>query len=186
MLTARFVEQWQRKCYECFVAHHSPFLAGEWNAASDRLLEIMLNGLEHQIDVVRHTSKEAFLYNLKTYVLLKSMSNLSRHFFNCNHFYLLIGDVDRIVKTILDMPRFKKSKYMALACLAKTELVPVLLRTEHNLAEELLNVAKDVDLSSQVQFQFNHLYIFLIIKVMCPIVGQRGIQPVDVSKNGTH
>jgi hypothetical protein len=43
---------------------------------------------------------------------------------------------------------------MALACLAKTELVPVLLRTEHNLAEELLNVAKDVDLSSQV-YNFN-------------------------------
>ena len=39
---------------------------------------------------------------------------------------------------------------MALACIAKTELVPVLLRFEHNLAEELLHVAKDVDLSSQV------------------------------------
>jgi hypothetical protein len=54
------------------------------------------------------------------------------------------------VETILAMPRFKKSKYMALACIAKTELVPVLLRSEHNLAEELLDVAKDVDLSSQV------------------------------------
>jgi len=87
LLTARFVEQWQRKCYECFVAHHSPFLAEEWNAASDQLLEIMLNGLEHQKDVVRHTSKEAFLYNLKTHVLLKSMSisNSARHFFNCNN-----------------------------------------------------------------------------------------------------
>ena len=39
---------------------------------------------------------------------------------------------------------------MALACIAKTELVPVLLRSEHNLAEELLDVAKDIDLSSQV------------------------------------
>lgn len=62
----------------------------------------------------------------------------------------LIGDVGRIVETILAMPRFKKSKYMALACIAKTELVPVLLRSEHNLAEELLDVAKDIDLSSQV------------------------------------
>lgn len=40
---------------------------------------------------------------------------------------------------------------MALACIAKTELVPVLLRPEHNLAEELLHAAKDVDLSSQVK-----------------------------------
>ena len=40
---------------------------------------------------------------------------------------------------------------MALAVLAKTELVSILLRPEYNLASELLDVAKDVDLANQVK-----------------------------------
>lgn len=77
LLTARLMEHWQRKCFECFTAHHLPIdhsLAGEWRAASDRLLEMSLNGLEHQIDVVRHTAKEAFLLNLKINILLQGKS----------------------------------------------------------------------------------------------------------------
>lgn len=73
------MEQWERKCFECFTAHHLPTdhsLASEWSAASDRLLEMSLNGLEHQIDVVRHTAKEAFHLNLKINILLQSKSHL--------------------------------------------------------------------------------------------------------------
>ncbi|XP_057370348.1 thyroid adenoma-associated protein homolog isoform X2 [Daphnia carinata] len=140
LLTARLMEQWQRKCYECFTAHQATLLQIEWNRARDRLLELILNGLEHQVDVVRHTSKEAFHYNVKIYILLQ-------------------GDKSRIVNTILGMPRFKKSKYMALACLAKTELISFLISAEHSLAEELLHVATDVDLSSQVREVFNLLML---------------------------
>lgn len=78
LLTTRLVEQWQRKCFECFKSWLpiSQLLLTEWHASRDRLLEITLNGLEHQIDVVRHTSKEAFLLNLKIHVLLKSIENV--------------------------------------------------------------------------------------------------------------
>lgn len=48
------------------------------------------------------------------------------------------------------MPRFKKAKYMALSCLARTELVSLYLEMEPNIAEELLNVANDVALANQV------------------------------------
>ncbi|KAI9564730.1 hypothetical protein GHT06_008471 [Daphnia sinensis] len=140
LLTARLMEQWQRKCYECFASHQATSLQVEWNRARDRLLELILNGLEHQVDVVRHTSKEAFHYNVKIYILLQ-------------------GDISRIVNTILGMSRFKKSKYMALACLAKTELISFLMSADHNLAEELLHVATDVDLSSQVREVFNLLML---------------------------
>ncbi len=81
--------------------------------------------------------------------------------------FFLKDDVDRIVQTILDMPMFKKSKYMALACLAKTELAPILLRSERNVADELLDVAKDTNLASQVESCFatvsiHKVYFFLV------------------------
>lgn len=184
------MEQWQRKCYECLATHQATSLQVEWNRARDRLLELILNGLEHQVDVVRHTSKEAFHYNVKIYLLLQSMAELKfqEALPIFDYLFRFKGDVSRIVSTILGMSRFKKSKYMALACLAKTELISFLISAEHNLVEELLHVATDVDLSSQVS---SHLIlIFLctweIVNFMFLYVGQRGIQPVDVKEYGTH
>lgn len=51
---------------------------------------------------------------------------------------------------------------MALACLAKTELAPILLRSEHNLAGELLDVAKDTNLASQVKSCFASVSIYKV------------------------
>ena len=48
------------------------------------------------------------------------------------------------------MPRFKKAKYIALSCLARTKLVALYLEMEPNIAEELLNVSNDVALANQV------------------------------------
>lgn len=156
LITARLLEQWQRKCFECFTSSNlkTSQLTTEWSAASDQLLEMSLNGLEHQIDVVRHTAKDAFLMSLKILILLKSTSSLySVRNKLIIQGELIIDDVDRIIQSILLMQRFKKSKYIALACLAKTELTHYLLQAEYKLAEELLDVAKEADLSSQVRIK---------------------------------
>ena len=60
------------------------------------------------------------------------------------------------------MPRFKKSKYMALACVARTDqLVSVFLEMEPIIGEELLCVANDAVLANQVFLQF-HLNFYLV------------------------
>ena len=84
-MTVRLVEQWQRKCFECFTSLQLPSnqsLLIEWRASTDRFLEIILNGLEHQIDVVRHTAKEAFFFNMKTHILLKRIIKPDHQFNN--------------------------------------------------------------------------------------------------------
>ena len=63
----------------------------------------------------------------------------------------LIDNTIGILETVLGMALFKKSKYIALACLAKCPgLAPVLLEMEPNLGQELLQVAKDPSLFNQV------------------------------------
>ena len=62
-----------------------------------------------------------------------------------------IDNTRGILEAVLNMALFKKSKYMALTCLAKcAELAPVLLEMEPNLGQELLQVAKDPSLFNQV------------------------------------
>lgn len=80
--TIRLLEQWHRKCLDCFKAHQSgpvirSALETDWREASDRLLDVAFSGLEHQIDVVRHTAKEALLLNMKINILLHSNLILS-------------------------------------------------------------------------------------------------------------
>lgn len=65
--------------------------------------------------------------------------------------------------TVLAMPRFKKSKYIALACLAKTELVSDLLLPENKVAEEVLDALKHIDLSSQVSRPITIMINYVII-----------------------
>ena len=59
-------------------------------------------------------------------------------------------NVHAILETILSMGFLKKSKYIALTCLTKTELAPKLLEIDPNLGQELLQVAKDPSVSNQV------------------------------------
>lgn len=66
-MTARLLDQWLAKCLDCVGVNHAANqdLLQEWNAAKGKLLEVSLNGMEHQIDSVRHTAKGAFLLYLK-------------------------------------------------------------------------------------------------------------------------
>jgi len=76
-----------------------------------------------------------------------------------------IDNTRGILEAVLNMALFKKSKYMALASLAKcAELAPVLLDMEPNLGQELLQVAKDPSLFNQVPLPliFFNFSIFLI------------------------
>lgn len=74
---------------------------------------------------------------------------------------------------------------MALAGLARTpELVPVLLRMSHNLAQELLQVAGEVTLSHQVT-GFTPFHLKEIVTAICRFMrtGQRSLQPAHVRGN---
>ena len=63
----------------------------------------------------------------------------------------------RIAQVISDMPRLKKSKYLALEGLAKSaQLAPLLLEMKNNLATDLLLVAsQEPSLSNQVMLTIN-------------------------------
>lgn len=120
-----------------------------------------------------------FFFKVRQYQNIETLQQFGNHF-------QIIGDIGCIVGTVLSMPRFKKSKYMALACLAKTELIPVLMNVEHNLGEELLHVATDVDLSSQVTSNLIHVFSFTPYQLNFLTLGQRGIQSDDVKEYRTH
>lgn len=72
VLTGRCLEQWMVKCLDCFKHECSTdrFL-NEWNGAWRQLLEIILNQLEHQIDTVRYSAKNAFQFYLQIHLFLR-------------------------------------------------------------------------------------------------------------------
>ena len=78
LLTARVLEQWLTKCLESLhllATNDQPLddgllLVREWRAASDQLLELTLDGMEHHVDCIRHTAKKSFNTVLNIHMLL--------------------------------------------------------------------------------------------------------------------
>lgn len=74
LLTTRLVEQWQRKYFDYLSSPElviEPSVVEEWKAVGKELMDIILDRLEHQIDVVRHSAKEAFYWYIRSRILLK-------------------------------------------------------------------------------------------------------------------
>ena len=62
-----------------------------------------------------------------------------------------------MLERVLHLPRLKKSKYMALSCIARSSLATLLVEMDPNLADELLDAAKDASLCNQAKDTFNSL-----------------------------
>ena len=61
-----------------------------------------------------------------------------------------LDELHDVVRLVLGMPIYKKSKYISLACLAKNQLAGIVMEEQPDLVEDLLEAAKDPSLCNHV------------------------------------
>lgn len=77
-----------------------------------------------------------------------SSRTTTNFFLSLLHIY--VDKLHDVVRLVLRMPIYKKSKYISLACLAKNKLAGIVMEEQPDLVEELLEAAKDPSLCNHV------------------------------------